>query len=82
MRYKRELRAHVGGFFCCVWEIVCMLNKKLHIFKGLRLFFPQCKYFYSLCEVLLSQCSVKVSVQVKIMAKSAFYFMIFHNSKA
>lgn len=71
MRYKRELRAHVGGFFCCVWEIVCMLNKKLHIFKGLRFF--HCKYFYSLCEVL-SQCSVKVCVKVNIMGKLCILF--------
>lgn len=45
-------------FFPCVWENVCACqNKKLHIFKSFldqdcSHFFPPCKYFYSLCEVV------------------------------
>lgn len=64
------------GVFCCVWENMCMLNKKLHIFKGLIkivVFFPMCKYFYSLCEVL-SQCSVQVSVKIKKYGKICIFF--------
>lgn len=48
----------IGYFFPCVWENVCACqNKKLHIFKSFldqdcSHFFPPCKYFYSLCEVV------------------------------
>lgn len=54
-------------FFLCGRTRVCMPNKKLHIFKAFKIvvFFPPCKYFYSLCEVVLSRCSVQVSVKVK-----------------
>lgn len=31
---QKGAESSCGWVFCCVWEIVCMLNKKLHIFKG------------------------------------------------